>query len=770
MPPALSLLARQAAASNVCTTPLCHAIGNEFAQYVNLNVDPCSDFFEYSCGAWVTSDEIERENEATNIYALSSGDSLQNIISFLNGTFEELTEIIKTEDASVHSQDKAETDKNNFLIAKNYYDSCLNDEARLATGATPIFPIIAEIENSFFPIDMPVSPQNMAEALASSTAYGIQTIFKFLREYGPYNRDYKAAFILGLDYEVAISGNNQRSELYYRAFLTDMLSSTLGDSSQDEAYNALVKQESQISNMTLWSASKIQSAITNMIEFEKKMVEITTKFNEQIESEENTDSEASTDASTGDIDANTESSEDISLLKLNLNGLKASSKTIDWEHFFSLMVSPEYATGNSTVIFAEEHLAMIDELISSTSVHVLQEYWIIQTVGQMYSRINVPNVLEVSPPSSVETEPFFDATYVKEPSPITDQMICGEETSRTFYDIIGRFFALQTLGASKEKEEADQFVDSIHQSWLADLPNTSWLDDATKTKVIEKIQALKKKVAYSTTNIDWRDPSSIEAYYTGISINGVYLENYYSTVAWKNYKLWKALANKVDGYEWSEENYPEQVNAFYLPTTNSIEIPIGNFRKPFYSPDYPKYLNYGNLGQTVGHELVHSLDSDGRFYDAQGYQSDWFSKESSTEYDRKAQCFVEQYNNFTLGADDGIRYPVNGVAGLGENIADVGGMEIAYRAYHRYLETAGITEQTLPGFENVTPDQLFFINSVVFTCSTEKKGDVKSNLELRTHSPSYFRNIGTMQNSVEFAKAFNCPIGSPMNPEAKCSI
>ncbi|GAA5796980.1 hypothetical protein HPULCUR_002358 [Helicostylum pulchrum] len=110
MPPALSLLARQAT-SNVCTTPLCHAIGNEFAQYVNLNVDPCSDFFEYSCGAWVTSDEIETENDAADVYAINARHSLQNIISFLNGTFEELTEIIKTDDAGVHTQDKAEIDK-----------------------------------------------------------------------------------------------------------------------------------------------------------------------------------------------------------------------------------------------------------------------------------------------------------------------------------------------------------------------------------------------------------------------------------------------------------------------------------------------------------------------------------------------------------------------------------------------------------------------------------------------------------------------------------
>ncbi|GAA5806832.1 hypothetical protein MFLAVUS_000180 [Mucor flavus] len=764
MPPALSLLARQAGASNVCTTPLCHAIGNEFAQYVNLNVDPCSDFFEYSCGAWVTSDEIKRENAAANVYEINARHSLQSIISFLNGTFEELTEIIKTDDISVHTTDKAETDKKNFLITKNYYESCLNDEARLASGATPIFPIIAEIENSFFPIDMPVSPQSMAKALAASTAYGIQTMFSFLRTFPENDRNYRVVYIDVLDYKVAISVNDETSELYYRARLTDILSETLGDSSPDEAYNTLVKQESQLNNMTLWSASKIQSAITNMIEFEKNMMSIVVKINEKSESENSTG-----DNSTS-VEANTESSNTATSINPDLNALKTSSKTIDWEHFFSLMVSPEYATGNPTVVFAESHLTMIDELLSSTSVQVLQEYWIIQTIGQMYSRITVPNVLEVAPPGSEKTEPFFDATYVKEPFEETDQTICGAETSKTFYDIIGRFFALKTLGASKEKEEADQFVDSIHQSWLTDLPNTSWLDNATKTKVIEKIEALKKKVAYSTTTVDWRDPSSIEAYYTGVSINGVYLDNYYSTVAWKNFKLWKNLANKLDGYEWSEDNYPEQVNALYNSATNSIEIPIGNFRKPFYSPDYPKYLNYGNLGQTVGHELVHSLDSSGRFFDAQGYITNWFSKESSTEYDKKAQCFVDQYNNFTLGGDDGTRYSVKGEAGLGENIADVGGMGIAYRAYHRYLETAGVTEQTLPGFENVTPDQLFFINSVVFTCSTEKKSDVKSNLELRTHSPGYFRNIGTMQNSAEFAKAFNCPVGSPMNPEAKCSI
>ncbi|GAA5806833.1 hypothetical protein MFLAVUS_000181 [Mucor flavus] len=764
MPPALSLLARQAATSNVCTTPLCHAIGNEFAQYVNLNVDPCSDFFEYTCGAWVASDQVEVENNPTDIYTQNERDSLQDIITFLNGTFEELSDIVKTDDASYHTQDKAETDKKNFQVVKNYYDSCLNDEARLTSGATPIFPIISEIENSFFPIDMPVSPQSMAKALAASTAYGIQTIFSFLRFYPDNDRDYKVVYIDVLDYQVAISVNDQISELYYRAYLTDILSETLGDSSPYESYNTLVKQESQLNNMTLWSASKIQSAITNMIEFEKNMMSIVVKINEESESENNTG-----DNSTS-VEANTESSNTATSINPDLNALKTSSKTIDWEHFFSLMVSPEYATGNPTVVFAESHLTMIDELLSSTSVQVLQEYWIIQTIGQMYGHITVPNVLEVAPPGSGKTEPFFDATYVKEPSPITDQMICGSETSKSFYNIIGRFFALQTLGASKEKEEADQFVESIHKSWLADLSTTSWIDDSTKAKVIEKIEALKIKVAYSTTTVDWRDPSSVEAYYEGVSINGIYLENYYSTLAWKTFKVWKSLESKVNKEEWDEDSYAEQVNAFYQPYENVIEIPIGNFRGPFYNPEYPKYLNYGNLGATVGHELVHALDSQGRFFDAQGFYVDWFSQESSIEYDKRAQCFVNQYDKFSLGGPDNTRYSVNGTNGLGENIADIGGINIAFKSYHRYLEAAGITEQTLPGFENVTPDQLFFINSALFTCSTEKRSIVKSNLEKNVHSPSYFRNIGALQNSVDFAKAFNCPVGSPMNPEAKCSI
>lgn len=197
----------------------------------------------------------------------------------MNGTFEDLSKLIQTDDASYHTQDKVETDKKNFLMAKDYYESCLDDDTRQYLGATPIFPIIAEIQNSFFPISKPVSPKNIANALATSTLYDIQTIFSFDRQLNPVDHDYQILCIQKLDYNVASSSSGSSSLLYYRAMLTDILSRILGDDSfANEEYKTLVLQESKINNMTLWSASRIQDAITNFLEFEDKFSTIESRY------------------------------------------------------------------------------------------------------------------------------------------------------------------------------------------------------------------------------------------------------------------------------------------------------------------------------------------------------------------------------------------------------------------------------------------------------------------------------------------------------------
>lgn len=151
------------------------------------------------------------------------------------------------------------------------------------------------------------------------------------------------------------------------------------------------------------------------------------------------------------------------------------------------MVSEDYSLSKLPALFTTKHLQMIDKLLSSTSIKVLQEYWTIRTIQTMFINLKFP----ASEPAKAQpntTVPVFLAPSSKEAVISSPEDICSRETSKNFKNIIGRFFTLSTFGASKEKKQAEMFVDLLHSTWLEHLPNTNWVDDATKDKIIQKVR------------------------------------------------------------------------------------------------------------------------------------------------------------------------------------------------------------------------------------------------------------------------------------------
>lgn len=222
-----------------------------------------------------------------------------------------------------------------------------------------------------------------------------------------------------------------------------------------------------------------------------------------------------------------------------------------------------------------------------------------------------------------------------------------------------------------------------------------------------------------------------------------------------------------------------------LPRT---EFPAGILQYKFFNANRPKYLNYGAIGSVVGHEITHGFDDIGRQFDVNGNLVEWWDEKTREQFLVKAQCIIEQYGNFTepktklkvsRNASDGMNgrnltdgdsffLQLNGKNTQGENIADNGGIKEAYQAYKRWA-LRNPDEGTLPGL-NYTVDQLLFIASGQMWCA--KARDQYTNLKITTdsHSPNQFRVNGPLANLEAFATVFNCPLGSPMNPEQKCSV
>ena len=186
-------------------------------------------------------------------------------------------------------------------------------------------------------------------------------------------------------------------------------------------------------------------------------------------------------------------------------------------------------------------------------------------------------------------------------------------------------------------------------------------------------------------------------------------------------------------------------------------------QSPIFSSQLPLYFNYARLGTIIGHEINHAFDNEGSMYGPHGTRNDWFSKESRQKYQEKAKCFSDQYSQFT---EPKTNMKLNGIKTLGDDIADNGGLQQAFNAYSKISSN----DKLLPGLENYTRQQLFFLSYANLQCMNAGTEYMRLTVALDTHSPSRFRINVPLMNSPDFTSAFSCPKGSKMNPENKCSF
>jgi len=218
---------------------------------------------------------------------------------------------------------------------------------------------------------------------------------------------------------------------------------------------------------------------------------------------------------------------------------------------------------------------------------------------------------------------------------------------------------------------------------------------------------------------------------------------------------------------------PQTVNAYYYPLDNSINFPAGILQPPFYNAQQPDYLNYGAMGSIIGHELTHAFDNTGSLFDAEGTLNNWWTNSTLNEFNDLTTCFVDQYNQYKVEVSGGKEINLNGKITLGENMADNGGLSRSLEAWKLSSKDDKMFNErnkALPGLSDFTAEQLFFISFGQAFCEKYTPEIREKRIEDDPHSPGEYRVIGSISNNEYFAKAFNCPKKSPMNPEKKCLI
>jgi putative endopeptidase len=313
-------------------------------------------------------------------------------------------------------------------------------------------------------------------------------------------------------------------------------------------------------------------------------------------------------------------------------------------------------------------------------------------------------------------------------------------TNGALSEALGQMYVEKYFPAESKKRMIE-LVGNLRKSLGERIKQLAWMSDETKAKALEKLDAITVKVGYPDK---WRD-------YSGLAVsNKSYIGNVLQARQFDfNFMLGK-VNKPVDKTQWLMS--PQTVNAYYEPTANEIVFPAAILQPPFFYVDGDDAVNYGAIGVVIGHEMTHGFDDQGRLYDKVGNLSEWWTAEDSKRFKERAQVLVNQFDNYTV--IDTMK--ANGQLSLGENIADLGGLNIAYNALQKVLTG---NEKQIDGF---TPNQRFFLAYAHLWAQNIRDKEIIRRTKEDVHSLGRFRVLGPLRNLPEFYQAFNAKDGDYM--------
>jgi len=295
------------------------------------------------------------------------------------------------------------------------------------------------------------------------------------------------------------------------------------------------------------------------------------------------------------------------------------------------------------------------------------------------------------------------------------------------------------------KARALELVNNIKLALKDRIKTLDWMDEPTKQEALKKLAAMQVKIGYPDK---WLDYSMLNIDRGPFVLNAVRAGKFEVT------RDLNKIGKPVDRTDWGMT--PPTVNAYYNPRMNEIVFPAGILQPPFFYANADDAINYGGIGAVIGHEMTHGFDDQGRQYDAAGNLRDWWTPASAAKFKERSQAIVKQFNEYE--PLPGLH--VNGELTQGENIADLGGLKLAYAALQRALDKH--PEERNKKIDGFTPDQRFFLSFATIWKSKQRDEDLKLRLNTDPHSPARYRVDGPLSNLTEFQRAFSVPDGSPM--------
>jgi len=319
-------------------------------------------------------------------------------------------------------------------------------------------------------------------------------------------------------------------------------------------------------------------------------------------------------------------------------------------------------------------------------------------------------------------------------------------------EAIGKLYVEQFF-PPEARDRMNKLVSNLRNALVERIVNLEWMSEGTKKEALAKLEKMNVKIGYPDT---WRDYSDLE-----ISGNDYFQNMINSSQFNYNYQINK-IGKAVDPNDWGMT--PQTVNAYYSPSRNEIVFPAGILQPPFFNLKADDAVNYGAIGMVIGHEMTHGFDDKGRMYDKDGNLRDWWTREDAEKFIDRSKVLIQQYDTFLVS--DSVY--ANGKLTLGENIADLGGLNIAYTALKKAWEE-NPPKGKINGF---TPEQRFFLGYAHVWAQNITDEEILKRTREDVHSLGKFRVNGPIAHMPEFYAAFNISVNDPVyiKPENRAVI
>jgi endothelin-converting enzyme/putative endopeptidase len=424
--------------------------------------------------------------------------------------------------------------------------------------------------------------------------------------------------------------------------------------------------------------------------------------------------------------------------KMDRAGLERLTPHFAWDPFLTTLGLSAVDTFNVT---QPKFYAALDQLLGSTGLDDLKTYLRWQAVHAASPFL--------ARRFEDERFSFFDHTLRGVPQQKPRWKRCVQQVDALLGEALGQEFVARTFGP-KLKEATLLMTRQIERAMRDDIEALSWMDAATKQQALAKLAAVVNKIGYPDR---WRD-------YGSVAIEREdYFHNALQAIAFESHRQLSKIGKPLDRSEW--QMTPQTVNAYYDAQMNDINFSAGVLQPPLYDPRMDDAPNYGNTGGTIGHELTHGFDDQGRKFDAAGNLKDWWSSADTKQFNHRTQCIVDQYAKYVVVGD----VHINSRLTLGEDVADLGGLILARMAWR-----AQTAHQQLTDRDGLTPEQRFFVGYAQWACENQRPENLRLNAKTNEHSPGRYRVNGLVVNMPEFAKAFSCPTNAPLAKKNPCRV